>query len=164
MIDGWLKIIRTNLGLSSGRLLQFFRDGEPHTKAELANLTGLARSTVSLRLDPLLALGVIGPMTDATSTGGRPSARLHLKDDAFVVGAVSFGATHAQASLADLSGKILVSIEAKRQISDGPEVCLRWMTSELKYLLAGLGIQEGPPIGNRDWNSGARRAHNRTPR
>ena len=87
------EIIRTNLGLSSGRLLQFFRDGEPHTKAELANLTGLARSTVSLRLDPLLALGIIGPMTDATSTGGRPSARLHLKDDAFVVGAVSFGAT-----------------------------------------------------------------------
>ena len=133
---------KINLGLSSGRLLQFFRDGEPHTKAELANLTGLARSTVSLRLDPLLALGVIGPMTDATSTGGRPSARLQLKEDAFVVGAVSFGATHAQASLADLSGKILVSIDTKRQISDGPEVCLRWMTSELKYLLAGLGIQE----------------------
>ncbi|HAE74384.1 MAG TPA: sugar kinase, partial [Candidatus Aquiluna sp.] len=87
-------------------------------------------------------LGVIGPMTDATSTGGRPSARLQLKEDAFVVGAVSFGATHAQASLADLSGKILVSIDTKRQISDGPEVCLRWMTSELKHLLAGLGIQE----------------------
>jgi predicted NBD/HSP70 family sugar kinase len=81
-------------------------------------------------------------MTDATSTGGRPSARLQLKEDAFVVGAVSFGATHAQASLADLSGKILVSIDTKRQISDGPEVCLRWMTSELKHLLAGLGIQE----------------------
>jgi predicted NBD/HSP70 family sugar kinase len=131
-----------NLGLSSGRLLQFFRDGEPHTKAELAILTGLARSTVSLRLDPLLALGIISPTTGATSTGGRPSARLHLKDDAFVVGAVSFGATHAQASVANLSGKTLVSIEAKRQISDGPEVCLRWMTGELKHLLAGLGIQE----------------------
>ena len=131
-----------NFGFSSGRLLQMFRDGQPHTKAEMAELTGLARSTISLRLDPLIELGLIAPATSATSTGGRPSARLLLNEEAFVVAGVDFGATHAVASLADLSGKILVSIDTKRQISDGPEVCLRWMIEEIKHLLTGLKLDE----------------------
>jgi len=136
------EINMVNFGFSSGRLLQLFRDGQPHTKAEMAELTGLARSTISLRLDPLIELGLIAPATSATSTGGRPSARLLLNEEAFVVAGVDFGATHAVASLADLSGKILVSIDTKRQISDGPEVCLRWMIEELKHLLAGLNLKE----------------------
>jgi predicted NBD/HSP70 family sugar kinase len=136
------EINMVNFGFSSGRLLQLFRDGQPHTKAEMAELTGLARSTISLRLDPLIELGLIAPATSATSTGGRPSARLLLNEEAFVVAGVDFGATHAVASIADLSGKILVSIDTKRQISDGPEVCLRWMIEELKHLLAGLNLKE----------------------
>jgi predicted NBD/HSP70 family sugar kinase len=132
----------SNFGFSSGRLLQLFRDGQPHTKAEMAEITGLARSTISLRLDPLIELGLIAPATSATSTGGRPSARLLLNEDSYVVAGVDFGATHAVASLADLSGKILVSIDTKRQISDGPEVCLRWMIEEIRHLLAGLKIEE----------------------
>jgi predicted NBD/HSP70 family sugar kinase len=136
------EINKSNFGFSSGRLVQLFRDGQPHTKAEMAELTGLARSTISLRLDPLIELGLIAPATSATSTGGRPSARLLLNENAFVVAGVDFGATHAIASLADLGGKILVSIDTKRQISDGPEVCLRWMIEELRHLLAGLGIAE----------------------
>lgn len=132
----------SNFGFSSGRLLQLFRDGQPHTKAEMAEITGLARSTISLRLDPLIELGLIAPATSATSTGGRPSARLLLNEESYVVAGVDFGATHAVASLADLSGKILVSIETKRLISDGPEVCLRWMIEEIRHLLAGLKIDE----------------------
>ena len=132
----------SNFGFSSGRLLQLFRDGQPHTKAEMAEITGLARSTISLRLDPLIELGLIAPATSATSTGGRPSARLLLNEESYVVAGVDFGATHAVASLADLSGKILVSIDTKRLISDGPEVCLRWMIEEIRHLVAGLKIDE----------------------
>lgn len=137
-----VEINRSSFGLSSGQLFQLFRDGQPHTKAELAELTGLARSTISLRLDPLIELGVIAPAAENTSTGGRPSTQLVLNERAFVVAGVDFGASHAVASLADFSGKILASIETKRQISDGPEVCLRWMIAELKHLLAGQGIAE----------------------
>ena len=137
-----VEINRGGFGLSSGRLFQLFRDGQPHTKAELAELTGLARSTISLRLDPLIELGIISPAAENSSTGGRPSTQLVLNESAFVVAGVDFGASHAVASLADFSGKILASIETKRQISDGPEVCLRWMIAELKHLLAGQGIAE----------------------
>ncbi len=137
-----VEINKVNVGFSSGRLLQLFRDGQPHTKAELAELTGLARSTIALRLDPLLALGLIAPASSASSTGGRPSARLLLNESAYVVAGVDFGATHAVAAIADLGGRILVSIDTKRQISDGPEVCLRWMIEELRHLLGGLDLAE----------------------
>lgn len=136
------EITKGYIGFGSGQLLQIFRDGQPHTRAELAEITGLARSTVSLRLDPLVDLGLVTPATEAISTGGRPSARLVLNENAYVVAGVDFGATHAMAALADLGGKILVSIETKRQISDGPEVCLRWMIEEIKHLLAGLGLSQ----------------------
>jgi len=137
-----VEINKVNVGFSSGRLLQLFRDGQPHTKAELAELTGLARSTIALRLDPLITLGLIAPASSASSTGGRPSARLLLNESAYVVAGVDFGATHAVAAIADLGGRILVSIDTKRQISDGPEVCLRWMIEELRHLLGGLGLEE----------------------
>ena len=42
-------------------LLQLMRDGRPRTRSELATMTGLARSTVTQRVDALLASGLIGP-------------------------------------------------------------------------------------------------------
>ena len=58
----------------AGELLQLLRDGQARTKAELAAHTGLARSTVSGRVDVLLAAGLITPAGEAASTGGRPPA------------------------------------------------------------------------------------------
>lgn len=133
-------ITKGNGGFGSGHLLQLFRNGQPYTRADLAELTGLARSTISLRLQPLIELGLVAPAPESISTGGRPSASLVLNKSAYVVAGVDFGATHAIAALADLGGNILVSIDTKRQVSDGPEVCLRWMIEELKHLLSGQGI------------------------
>lgn len=45
----------------TGTLLRILRDGRPRTRSELAVLTGLARSTVTQRVDALLAGGFIGP-------------------------------------------------------------------------------------------------------
>lgn len=136
------EIAKSNGGFGSGHLLQLFRDGNPHTRAELAELTGLARSTISLRLEPLIELGLVAPASEVVSTGGRPSASLVLNKSAYVVAGVDFGATHAMAALADLGGNLLVSIDTKRQVTDGPEVCLRWMIEELKHLLESQGISQ----------------------
>ena len=59
---------------SAGALFQFIRDGLPHTRADLAVSTRLARPTVAARVDELLASGLIVPMGEAVSTGGRPPA------------------------------------------------------------------------------------------
>lgn len=133
------EISKGSVGFGSGHLLQLFRDGMAHTRAELAEVTGLARSTISLRLEPLIALGLVAPASEVMSTGGRPSASLVLNKSAYLVAGVDFGATHAIAALSDLGGNVLASIDTKRQVSDGPEVCLRWMIEELNHLLSGQG-------------------------
>ena len=59
----------------AGDLLSLLRDGEPRTRSELAAVTGLARSTVTQRVDALLASGLLAPAGAAVSTGGRPPRR-----------------------------------------------------------------------------------------
>lgn len=54
-------------------LFPLLRDGEPRTRAQLAHATGLSRSTIGLHLDTLLESGLVMPIADADSTGGRPS-------------------------------------------------------------------------------------------
>ncbi|HWR86323.1 MAG TPA: sugar kinase, partial [Rhodoglobus sp.] len=66
-------------------LFQLLRDGQPRTRAELATLTGLGRSTIGLRVDELMELGLIAPVGDAISTGRRPSSQFALNAGARLV-------------------------------------------------------------------------------
>ena len=93
MVDAARGIGAVNPG--AGEIFQILRDGRARTKAELATLTGLARSTVSTRVDALLATGLIHPAGEAVSTGGRPPARIAFNPSAGVVIAIDLGATHA---------------------------------------------------------------------
>ncbi len=129
-------------GFSSAVLFQIFRDSEPRTKAELADITGLSRSTIQLRIEPLLELGLITPVSEAVSTGGRPSSQLALNPKARVVAAVDFGATQASLALTDLQGTILARTAAKIIIAEGPESCLGWMVRTIRSQLAALQLKE----------------------
>ena len=58
-----------------GTILDLIRRGRANTRADLVDVTGLARSTLAQRLDALLAAGLIVPDGEGTSTGGRPPTR-----------------------------------------------------------------------------------------
>lgn len=124
----------------AGELFQILRDGRARTKAELATLTGLARSTVSSRVDTLLASGLLRPAGEAASTGGRPPARVAFNPGAGVVLAADLGATHATVAIADLSGRMLASRTHPLDISSGPENVLDAVTAEAGALLSAHGI------------------------
>jgi predicted NBD/HSP70 family sugar kinase len=115
-----------------GELLLILRDGRPRTRAELAGITGLGRAAISSRLEPLLKLGLVVPVSDAPSTGGRPSARLAFNPGAKVAAAADVGATHATVALTDLSGRVLVEATEQLEISCGPEAVLDWLLMTLK--------------------------------
>ena len=105
-------------------------------------MTGLSRSTIQLRIEPLLDLGLIAPVSEAVSTGGRPSAQLALNPKARVVAAIDFGATQASLALTDLTGFILARTAATLIIAEGPEVCLGWMVRTIRSQLASLQLKE----------------------
>jgi predicted NBD/HSP70 family sugar kinase len=123
----------------AGDLFQLLRDGKPRTRAELAAVTGLARSTIGLRLDSLTELGLIGPVADAVSTGGRPPTRIALLPAARIVLAADLGASHAHVALTDLMGTELVSHREQLEIGLGPETVLGWMVEHTDVLLSQLG-------------------------
>lgn len=140
----------------AGEIFQILRDGRARTKAELATLTGLARSTVSTRVDALLGLGLVRPAGEAVSTGGRPPARVAFNPLAGFVLAIDLGATHATVAVADLSGQILDSLTRELDIADGPEPVLDIAIAEGRRLLArgqrdaerlvGIGIGVPGPV------------------
>ncbi len=123
--------------MKTSDVFELLRDGGPQTRAQLAESSGLARSTIAARIDVLLRLGLVAPYGDAVSTGGRPPSLLALNPSARVVVGVDLGATHARAVLADLAGTILAEARADLDIADGPEIVLGWVTDSVQSLLVG---------------------------
>lgn len=130
-------------------LLRMLRAGAPKTRAQLAELTGLARSTVSARLDGLLASGLVIPAGGESSTGGRPPALVAFNPTARVVLAIDLGATHGVVALTDLAGNILHTESRALAIALGPEHVLDWAVAAAKRVLAtsGRGREELVGIG-----------------
>jgi len=115
-------------------VFDLLRDGQPRTRAQLAELTGLARSTISARLDALVRLGLVVPF-GGVSTGGRPPSLLAFNPGARVVAGVDLGATHASAALADLDGQILAERSEALAIDSGPRKVLGWAERTVRELL-----------------------------
>ena len=107
-------------------VFELLRDGAPRTRAQLAESTGLARSTIASRIDTLLRMGLVAPYGDAASTGGRPPSLLALNPSARVVAGIDIGASHAAVALADLAGTVLAEQRAELDVAEGPEVVLGW--------------------------------------
>jgi predicted NBD/HSP70 family sugar kinase len=125
--------------MRTGDVFELLRDGRPWTRSELAETTGLARSTVAARIDTLMRLGLIAPFGGGQSTGGRPPALFALNPAARVVVGVDIGATHARAVLSDLSGSLLAEMSESIDVVEGPEVVLGWVVSTIRALLRRAG-------------------------
>ena len=140
----------------TGELFDLLRDGRPWTRAQLADATGLARSTIAARIDTLIRLGLVAPYGGARSTGGRPPALFALNPTANLVVGVDIGATHARAALTDLNGSILAEADAQLKVADGPDRVLTWVVDTVRELvtssnrpladLAAIGIGLPGPV------------------
>jgi predicted NBD/HSP70 family sugar kinase len=120
-------------------LFQILRDGRPRTRTELSAMTGLARSTVALRIDALMRLRLVGSVGDAVSTGGRPSSQFAITASNRVVLAVDVGASHVRIAISDLTGKVQAEDGTPLEVSEGPEKVLGWVVEAAERLLARLG-------------------------
>jgi predicted NBD/HSP70 family sugar kinase len=137
-------------------VLRLLLDGQPRTRAELIDLSGLARSTVTGRIEALLASGLVVPSGEAASTGGRPPARFRFNPTARVILAADVGATHVSVALTDLTGEILDRSTTRLNIAEGPEVVLSEVARMGRVLLraarrsvtdlAGTGVGLPGPV------------------
>jgi len=91
------------------------------SRAEIARLAGLSRSTVSEIIDNLLKTGLIAEIGAGKSSGGRRPIVLEFQDEARLILGVDLGATHVSVVLTDLRGKILCWKEKKHPVRTDPK-------------------------------------------
>ncbi|GAA1574482.1 ROK family protein [Kribbella sancticallisti] len=141
---------------SAGQLLHLVRTGRAGTRGELQQLTGLSRSTLGLRLEPLLRNGWLVEAGSTASTGGRPPTVLRFDARHAVVLSADLDTRHARAAVLDLAGEVLAEKSGELVIADGPAVVLdtiaEWFTALLSSTgrsmdqLAGIGLSVPGPV------------------
>ncbi|MFB7221261.1 ROK family protein [Streptomyces sp. NPDC002596] len=124
---------------SPGEVLALISSGAVATRADIARITGLARSTVSQRVDALIAHGFVDEDADGASTGGRPPRRLALRTREHAVAGVDLGASHCRVALLDIGGATLATQENPLAIGDGPDSVLRHVERTVHALLEEAG-------------------------
>jgi predicted NBD/HSP70 family sugar kinase len=134
---------------SSSDLLQLLRETGPLSRTELARLSGLAASTVSLRIEELVAAGLVEEAGDGQSRGGRRPRLLRVRSGGGVALAADLGTHHARLSVVDMAGVELAGDEVPVALDDGPEVVLGTIADRLaemalaqnaKVLGVGMGV------------------------
>lgn len=126
---------------AQGDLLRLVATGHAESRAQLARVSGLAASSVSLRVEELIGTGLLVEEGSGTSSGGRRPRRLRVSPTAGLLAVADLGAHHARLGLLDLSGVPLVVEERVCDIALGPEATLDWMAAAFDDLLAA----HGPP-------------------
>jgi predicted NBD/HSP70 family sugar kinase len=124
----------------AGDLFQLLLDSTPRTRAELAGITGLARSTIAARVDALIVSGFVIAVGEAASSGGRPPSRFAFNPSARVVLAVDLGASHCVIAVTDLAGAVLARLRTEITVDAGPEVVLDLVIDRARHLLDSLDV------------------------
>ena len=87
-------------------VLNYVREKEPISRAQISHETALQRSTVSLIVDELKTRGLIYEI-EGESTGGRPPALLRLRAGASMAIGVDIGTAQTTMAVADLVGRVV---------------------------------------------------------
>ncbi len=135
----------------SGAVLRLIRDGRATTRSQLAQTTGLSRSTLAERVHALLDLGLVNE-THGASTGGRPPATLEFNPTAGIVLAACRYETFCRVSVCTLDA-VPLSEHTFTVDHDAPDDALqpgledalaRADAGAAKLWSVGLGIPELP--------------------
>ena len=136
---------------SERELVHCFRGRPQLTRAEIQELTGFSRVTVSQGIQTLLNRKIIIESEGDASHGGRKASYLSLNENSGFIGIVYFSATSMSIAVANLKGEIQNSVTTKISIEEGPKKILPDSIVQIKELLKAipktkrLGIVVGVP-------------------
>lgn len=124
-------------------VLNYVRERGPISRAEIAQVTALQRSTISLIVDELKEDGLVEEL-EGESTGGRPPILLSLRTaDAVAIG-VDVGTTITTIATSDLAGRVLW--QEKFETDANPNTTIRNIVRRAETLakrtktIEGIGV------------------------
>lgn len=130
---------------ADGLVLRLVRENGTHTRASLGEATGWARSTVTRRVDALLASGLLTTSGEATSTGGRPPEQFRFNEKAGSLIVADLGITHSRLALVDLLGDPLETpTDLELDLTVGPADALPHVQKKIADFMDRAGTK---PLG-----------------
>ena len=130
-----------------GDLFQLLRDGRVRTRTEVVDETGLARTTVVVKVAALLQLGLLSAAGIASSSGGRPANRFVFNPRSRVIIGVDLGATHGTIGITDLNGAVIARTHHTLNIAVGPDAILGLALDSAAELLESTGHKAADVMG-----------------
>jgi predicted NBD/HSP70 family sugar kinase len=118
-------------------------DGGRASRADVARLTGLTRTTVSDVVEGLLAAGLCREVGRGPSTGGKAPILLEVPDEARLLVGVDLGDRVFTAATVNLRGEILTRVDVPSEDSDG-DVALGLALDLIGQV---IGACDGPILG-----------------
>lgn len=137
----------TSGNASAGAILALVRSGRVRTRRELQDVTGLSRSTLSLRMNQLTSAGYLRETGQVTGSTGRPAKILAFDEEAQLVVAVDLGVTHARIALIDGSGRTLAEASGELQFPSEPDETLRYVARRVTEVVAQSGRSMSEVVG-----------------
>jgi glucokinase-like ROK family protein len=130
-------------------ILKMIYNGGKISRADLARITDLTRTTVSGIVSQLIKDGLVQETGLGVSDGGKPPVILQIDEHGRHLVGIDLGNTHLQGGVTDLRGNILYRHELMMQDQDG-EAALALVYELIDMLLAAtdqpmLGIGIGTP-------------------
>lgn len=128
------------------------------SRAEIAQRTGLSRSTVSENVEPLLASGLVAEAGVGESRGGRRPIVLEFQDAAAHLIGVDLGATHVAVVRTDLRGRVQAWEHQDHPVRTDPAgarklvkaLCAAALRGSDKDRLVGIGVALPSPVDPKD--------------
>ena len=136
-------------------VLNYVREREPISRAEIARETALQRSTISAIVEALKSEGLIEEVGEGESTGGRRPTLLKLRAAGPIALGVSITPTCTTIATCDLAGRVIDQEEfltdADKTLNEVISVA-RDFTTRYKGSIEGIGVSlpglVDPSIGN----------------
>lgn len=126
-------------------VLNYVREREPISRAEIARETALQRSTVSTIVDELVADALVEEIGEGVSTGGRRPTLLRLRTSGAAAVGVDITPTRTTVATSDLAGRVL----EKEEFATNPDFektikraidCVLEVKRRYKEGLEGVGV------------------------
>ncbi len=130
------------------------------SRADIARIAGLSRSTVSEIVNEILPTGLVSELGEGPSRGGRRPIVLEFRDDVCVILGVEMGGSHVSVALTDLRGEVLAWETREHPVRSDPpgtraiiaEMCRTCLEAPAaaQRPLVGIGVAVPSPVDPAD--------------
>jgi len=133
--------------LNTSLILECLRICNPLSRAQLADRTGLNRSTVSNVTDQLLQDGLIREIGPAASSKGRPGILLELNPDGGCALGMEIGVGFISIIVTDFTAQIMWRQRVDFDTENEPDTVIKWAEDLTRQALDVISIHGSRPLG-----------------